>query len=271
MKPDQEQVCALLKETVALLCRNGLTFNTGLHVQGLLGITVDDQQVFIVQMDEVLYKDYTDSKPDIRQNSETQDFISAEYPTHKSADGVGCSRKRRRRLNSQGSFPSDANMAFYDGTALYANDVITIGEDEDDKEVKRDRDEQYGGQLDTESETYKPNPHFIYDSNFGNVVELPKSSYCADQLDQYETFDNNESLTITAGNSELQQQQSYSTVSRCTTVVRRGVGRMYNGRSGHLQQHIKQVYRLKAFNVPIQLEVTASLVSCCKDLGLTII
>lgn len=52
MKPDQERVRALLSETVALLCKNGLHYRTELRIQGLLGITIDGSDVFIVHLDE---------------------------------------------------------------------------------------------------------------------------------------------------------------------------------------------------------------------------
>lgn len=56
MKADQERVKTLLADTVTLLCKNGLFFSKQLKVQGLLGITVDDDEVFIVHIDE-LFKD----------------------------------------------------------------------------------------------------------------------------------------------------------------------------------------------------------------------
>jgi hypothetical protein len=52
MKPDQERVKNLLTDTVTLLCRNGLQFQKRMKVQGLLGITLDDNEVFLVQIDE---------------------------------------------------------------------------------------------------------------------------------------------------------------------------------------------------------------------------
>lgn len=54
MKPDQERVRQLLTETVTLLCRNGLQYNKQMKVQGLLGITLDDQDVVLVQIDETI-------------------------------------------------------------------------------------------------------------------------------------------------------------------------------------------------------------------------
>jgi len=52
MKPDQERIKSLLADTVTLLCRNGLHFRHQLCVQGVLGITVDDSDVFIVHINE---------------------------------------------------------------------------------------------------------------------------------------------------------------------------------------------------------------------------
>jgi hypothetical protein len=52
MKPDQERVRVLLTETVMLLCKNGLQFSKQLKVQGLLGITLDNSDVFLVHIDD---------------------------------------------------------------------------------------------------------------------------------------------------------------------------------------------------------------------------
>lgn len=52
MRPDQERVRNLLTDTVTLLCKNGLQFNKQLKVQGLLGITTDENDVFVVHINE---------------------------------------------------------------------------------------------------------------------------------------------------------------------------------------------------------------------------
>ena len=53
MRPDQERVRNLLLDTVTLLCKNGLDFKREMKVQGLIGITLDDQDVFLVHFDEL--------------------------------------------------------------------------------------------------------------------------------------------------------------------------------------------------------------------------
>lgn len=54
LKEEQDRIKSLLLDTVTLLCKNGLTFKKQLKVQGLLGITLDEDNVFIVHFDESL-------------------------------------------------------------------------------------------------------------------------------------------------------------------------------------------------------------------------
>src|SRR5688572_13079186 len=52
MKADQERVSKLLTDTVTLLCKNGLIYKDEIKIQGLLGITLDKNDVFIVHINE---------------------------------------------------------------------------------------------------------------------------------------------------------------------------------------------------------------------------
>jgi len=45
---DQQRLKALLTETVTLLCKNGLHFNSEVAIDGVIGITVDKSNVFLV-------------------------------------------------------------------------------------------------------------------------------------------------------------------------------------------------------------------------------
>ena len=54
MKADQERVTKLLNDTVTLLCKNGLIYQNEIKVQGLLGITLDKNEVFIVHINETI-------------------------------------------------------------------------------------------------------------------------------------------------------------------------------------------------------------------------
>ena len=54
MKSDQERVSKLLTDTVTLLCKNGLVYSQEIKVQGLLGITLDKNEVFLVHINELI-------------------------------------------------------------------------------------------------------------------------------------------------------------------------------------------------------------------------
>ena len=52
--PDYEQVKHLLTNTVTLLCKNGVPFTQKLHVEALVGVTVDQNDVFFVHISETI-------------------------------------------------------------------------------------------------------------------------------------------------------------------------------------------------------------------------
>lgn len=57
MKAEQERVKTLLLSTVTQLCQNGLIFKKDIKVQGLLAITIDDSDIFVVQLNENIGKE----------------------------------------------------------------------------------------------------------------------------------------------------------------------------------------------------------------------
>ena len=52
MKPEQERVKTVLIDTVALLCKNGLSYEHELKIEAVIGVTVDENDVFIVHINE---------------------------------------------------------------------------------------------------------------------------------------------------------------------------------------------------------------------------
>jgi len=52
MKPEQERVKTVLIDTVALLCKNGLTYERELKIEAVIGVTVDQNDLFLVHINE---------------------------------------------------------------------------------------------------------------------------------------------------------------------------------------------------------------------------
>lgn len=54
MKSDTETVKKILTDAIVALCNSGLAFSRELSVEGLLGITLDNRDVFLVNINEVI-------------------------------------------------------------------------------------------------------------------------------------------------------------------------------------------------------------------------
>lgn len=106
MKPDQERVRQLLTETVTLLCRNGLQYNKQMKVQGLLGITLDEQDVVLVQIDETIgdllaaqppsvYSDERDNEAEVSALEIDANAVDSRLNSTKRHGGMGTAKPLR--------------------------------------------------------------------------------------------------------------------------------------------------------------------------------
>ncbi len=57
VKPEQQQMQVLLTEAITVLCKNGLQYRSHFNVEGLLGITLDDEDVFLVSIKQTVKGD----------------------------------------------------------------------------------------------------------------------------------------------------------------------------------------------------------------------
>lgn len=95
MKPEQERVRNLIADTVTLLCRNGLQFQKEMKIQGLLGITLDNSDVFLVQIDEKVANVYESVSATVNNaNSESNSAVVSHDEQHRSKriHPIGASR-----------------------------------------------------------------------------------------------------------------------------------------------------------------------------------
>lgn len=81
----------MVTDTILLLCKNGLTFKKSIKVQGLLGITVDDSDVFLIQLDDTFQSNLFEvTNVDLNENS--QQLMPFSNPDvgidHSSGDGL---------------------------------------------------------------------------------------------------------------------------------------------------------------------------------------
>ena len=126
MKADQERVRNLLTDTVTLLCKNGLQYQTELRVQGVLGITLDNNDVFIVHINEQfggdiggaisIRNDAGDAGKTLRVDTKkSHDVVRGDTPiavNTKTGEVVHSHRRRRRSRENSASpaLPTSMNQ-----------------------------------------------------------------------------------------------------------------------------------------------------------------
>ncbi len=77
IKTDQQKVQALLREAITVLCKNGLKYKAGFCVEGLLGITLfDDDQVFLVNIKETIKEEIDESQTEKHARHNTDSYIT---------------------------------------------------------------------------------------------------------------------------------------------------------------------------------------------------
>jgi hypothetical protein len=136
MKPEQERLITVLKDTVTLLCKNSLTFANSVQVQGLICITVDKEDVLVVPVHDSIGQAEFD--PCVACGH------SKEAPRMESSPNR---RKRRHRSSSNRNSPSpspshnDSEANGDLGTSIEAVDDHYVDEPENRVKIKKEEAE----------------------------------------------------------------------------------------------------------------------------------
>jgi len=160
MEHDRERIQRMIHDTVSLLCRNSLSHGVGVRIQGLIGITVDDSEVILVQFDD----SYGNNVGGSSEYSRRQ---------HVDRTGATCSPSKRPRISKIPSAASSYNPAAEETAAAEADcDVIFITDEVNDTDTKLEFD-QFSSSVD-DGHNYDPTdgtPVFTSEDNFttGNL------------------------------------------------------------------------------------------------------
>ena len=96
VKPEQQQMQMLLTEAITVLCKNGLQYRSHFNVEGLLGITLDDEDVFLVSIKQTVKGAETgDSSTNVHLDK--QGSVKKEPLVETSPMSRAKQRKRRKR------------------------------------------------------------------------------------------------------------------------------------------------------------------------------
>lgn len=88
LQPDQHRVCTMLKDTITLLCKNGLVFKNKFSIEAVIGVTLDDKYMFHVSMNQVVESPVT---PSAEEDGDNKSSSNEKVETN------GHKQKRRKR------------------------------------------------------------------------------------------------------------------------------------------------------------------------------
>lgn len=115
----------MVTDAVLLLCKNGLSFGRGIKIQGLLGITVDDGEVLLIQICETLPAEEKFNECGVMPSC-TGDEVGSFYQGGTAHD---YGTKKERRSNGYRRAVKFEDESRYDDS----DDVIVIKEEIDDE------------------------------------------------------------------------------------------------------------------------------------------
>ena len=122
MRQEQLKLQILLKETITLLCKNGLEFNNGFVVNALIGITTDDSETFLVKLEE-------------KVGDVTGDGDVVDRASNRTADGRGRrSRALRKRRTGRNDDVTPTKRQRADSDDDSADDICDDNDNDPDLE-----------------------------------------------------------------------------------------------------------------------------------------
>lgn len=204
MKPEQEHICSMVTDTILLLCKNGLSFGKGIKIQGLLGITVDDSEVFLIQICESFQANVDFSAngdeqsivPFCASDSVGRSFYQSEqgYDAKKSCKFTGS--KRSVKLKDKGHCVDNDNVIMIKDEA--EDDFSSVAEFPARASMGFD-DFSHGGELNGPS-ILQNSPNFP-----PNFIDIGPDSKCRGE--GFGVFDNNNQFV--SGESSVKEECDY--------------------------------------------------------------
>ena len=114
-KADQERMRALMREAVTMLCKTGLNFESKFCVEGLLGITVDDKDIMLINLNEVVLKDENSDSCDDYQSTVSNSEVPRE--------------REREHVVIESEHPVKGQLRIEDSDSVDSNiDLVTVTE-----------------------------------------------------------------------------------------------------------------------------------------------
>lgn len=119
MREEQERLKKLLHDTVSMLCRNSVAYQRALRIEGVIGITVDDDDVFLIHINDT----FGESRDAVSHDTGYCQNIKSE---HRYTEDVGESRPESVMMRRyQMPYTHTAGTAAAAGNEHISSTVVT--------------------------------------------------------------------------------------------------------------------------------------------------
>lgn len=182
VKAEQERIKALLKDTVTLLCRNGLAFKKQFSIEAVIGVTVDHDDILLVSINETvksnLAKDRTDGRQDSQSSDEAIPTSSVEQSlqvasqSHMASDeGLHDSPKRKKMRPAVVTVKTEATDAWSSYEQTTTESDMFSGSEKTSPNVKQTRTkERFNESTNTEQHAGQGGVDPWFSTSFGPPV-----------------------------------------------------------------------------------------------------
>ena len=124
MSVEHERLVRMIRESISLMCKSSLNYELELNVEGLLGITLDKKDIFLVNINEsfqtdaqkeILDREKEEAElaktPKKRHHDSDTDIKEEEGSAHSPLSGAKRRRARRRSRDSQGMAETESSAS----------------------------------------------------------------------------------------------------------------------------------------------------------------
>ena len=95
LREDQLKLQSVLKETITVLCKNGVQFSQGFVIDALIGITTDNQSTFLIKLEETIGNTSAGNEQSLCDNEASgRPNVASKRPPDGSTD---CTPRKRSR------------------------------------------------------------------------------------------------------------------------------------------------------------------------------
>ncbi len=177
----ENQMKIMLADTILALCRNALPFKGQVSVEGLLGITIDYEEIFLVNINETIQKEgFVKSADEKSTSAEKRQMSSSEESADDDTQGPKKKRKRRKRRSKDLS----DNEQSEEWLENYPNSEQSVG-------VKPEADNETGSESENDDLVFvKEEPlETPYEHNFSHHSSGLEMSYSSQSETVYPVAD----------------------------------------------------------------------------------